>query len=84
MMQDNRVSLIFLPDHPPNIFGSLRLLYWLRRMDLPLRKHGNKLYRVAGTPRILPCQLHGFGAWPQQPHHPCVKTPEEYYLAAAK
>jgi len=53
-------------------------------MDLPLRKHGNKLYRVAGTPRILPCQLHGFGAWPQQPHHPCVKTPEEYYLAAAK
>lgn len=61
-MQDNRVPLIVLPGHPPNIFGSLRLLYWLRRMDSPLRKYDNKLYRVAGMPRILPCQRHGFGA----------------------
>ena len=54
MMQDNRVSLIVLPGQPPNIFGSLRLLYWLRRMDSPLRKYDNKLYRVAGTPRYCP------------------------------
>ena len=47
MMQDNREPLIVLPDQPPDVFGSLRLLYWLRQMGSPMRKYDNKLYRVA-------------------------------------
>jgi len=84
MMQDNREPLIVLPDQPPDVFGSLRLLYWLRRMGSPMRKYDNKLYRVAGTPRILPCQRHGFGAWPQHPRASLREDSGGVLSAAAK